>query len=41
MQMDSKQKYGLFVPSLNTFLSIEATRKEFELILKELNLDYS
>ena len=39
MQEEPKQQYGLFVPKLNAFMYIQATRTEFEKILQEYSLD--
>lgn len=39
MPEDTKQQYGFFVPNLNVFMYIEATREEFEKILQEYSLE--
>ena len=34
-----KQTYGLYLPKLNVFMTVEATYEEFQAILAEYQLD--
>lgn len=37
LKSEPKQKYGLYIPSLKTFMHIEATYEEFRALIKSLN----
>lgn len=39
MPSEDKQTYGLFIPKLNLFMTVEATYEEFQAILAEYQLD--
>ena len=39
MSAEDKQTYGLFIPKLNLFMTVEATYQEFQAILAEYQLD--
>ena len=39
MSEEAKQQYGFYIPDLNMFMTIDATKEEFQKILQQYSLE--